>query len=84
MNVHIRKFGPKMRRIKTIKGDGTCGTIKRLWYGLDLIGSVAGTCEHGNKFFGSIQEGEFSDKLGDYQLLTKVSEVKNVNAECGC
>jgi hypothetical protein len=34
---------------------------------------VAGSCEHGNEFPGSIRGGEFVDKLSNCQLLKKNS-----------
>jgi hypothetical protein len=41
--------------------------------GLDLCssgyGPVANACEHGNKPSDSIKDGEFLDKLSDYQHL---------------
>jgi hypothetical protein len=30
---------------------------------------VEGSCEHGNKTFGSIESGEFLDQPSNYQLL---------------
>jgi len=32
---------------------------------------VAGSCEYGNETSGSIKEGEYRDKLSDYQLFTE-------------
>jgi len=35
------------------------------------IGSVVGSCEHGNKLPGSIKDGSFLKWLSDYQHLKK-------------
>jgi hypothetical protein len=40
-------------------------------------GSQQDSCEHGNSFLGSINGGEFLDKLSGYQLLKSCSNIQS-------
>jgi hypothetical protein len=36
--------------------------------------TVAGSCERGNKYSGSIKDGEFLEQLRDFHFLKKVKQ----------